>query len=302
MEERQRAAAERAAQEEAARQADDAAYAAAEQVDTAGEYGDYLEAYPAGRHAAEARERQTSRREQEIARRKRLQQKWPVGRKFRDALLSGGQGPEMIVIPGGTFQMGCVSDHRNCQGNNDDELPSHKVTIGEPFAVGKYEVTFGEWDKCVQDGGCRVDRAADNGKMCEKYPVLQRTWVACNGYSSGQSEWRRGRPVGSVSWKDAQAYVKWLSGQTRANYRLLSESEWEYAARAGSKTEYSWGNEIGRNLANCYGCGSPWSSESIIEYPKDPSGYSTLDTLTQTAPVGSYAPNLFGLHDIHGNV
>ena len=249
VEERQRAAAERAAQEEAARQAaaaDDAAYAAAEQADTAAAYGEYLEAYSAGRHADAARERQATRREAETFR---------VGQTFRDALRSGGEGPEMVVVPAGAFRMGCVSG-RNCQ---DDESPVHRVTIGAPFAVGVYEVTFAEWEACVRAGGC-------------------------GGYRPDDMDWGRGkRPVIGVNWKDAQAYVAWLSEESGARYRLLSEAEWEYVARAGSETAYSWGNSIGRNRANCDGCGSRWDDK-------------------QTAPVGSFQANAFGLHDVHGNV
>ena len=249
VEERQRAAAARAAQEEAARQAaaaDDAAYAAAEGADTAAAYGEYLETYPAGRHADAARERQVTRREAGTYR---------VGQTFRDALRSGGEGPEMVVVPAGTFRMGCVSG----QGCQDDESPVHRVTIGAPFAVGVYEVTFAEWEACVRAGGC-------------------------GGYRPDDMDWGRGkRPVINVSSEDAQAYVAWLSRESGAQYRLLSEAEWEYVARAGSETAYSWGNEVWRNRANCRGCGSRWDNK-------------------QTAPVGSFGANAFGLQDLHGNV
>ena len=87
----------------------------------------------------------------------------------------------------------------------------------------------------------------------------------------------------NVSWEDAQSYVRWLSNKTGKSYRLLSESEWEYVARAGSVTAYSWGNEIGHNRANCDGCGSRWDDE-------------------KTAPVGAFSANAWGLHDVHGNV
>ena len=250
VEERQRAAAEQTAREEAARQAvaaDDAAYAAAEQADTAAAYGEYLEAYPAGRHADAARERQATRREAGTYR---------VGRTFRDALRSGGEGPEMVVVPAGSFLMGAPADE---EGRDHDEGPVHRVTIDAPFAVGVYEVTFAEWDRCVRAGGC-------------------------GGYRPDDEGWGRGRrPVIHVSWKDAQAYVAWLSGESGAGYRLLSEAEWEYVARAGSETAYSWGNSIGRNRANCDGCGSRWDDK-------------------QTAPVGSFQANAFGLYDVHGNV
>ncbi len=172
----------------------------------------------------------------------------------RDALRSGGDGPELVVIPAGSFRMGCVANF-SC---DDDEFPVHWVTISAAFAVGKYEVTFSEWDACVESGGCRH---------------VPRDWG-----------WGRGnRPVILVSWEHAQEYVAWLSAETGFEYRLLSESEWEYAARAGTRTEYSWGREIGDNRANCNDCGSPWDSD-------------------RTAPVGSFAENSFGLHDMHGNV
>ena len=87
----------------------------------------------------------------------------------------------------------------------------------------------------------------------------------------------------NVGWDDAQLYVQWLSEQTGHAYRLPTEAEWEYAARAGTTTAYSWGNDIGRNLANCDGCGSQWDED-------------------RTAPVGSFPANAFGLHDMHGNV
>jgi len=241
--------------QEAARQvqADDAAYAAAERADTAAAYADYLSAYPQGRHAAEARQRQQQRQ-------------WQVGQSFRDALRSGGEGPEMVVVPAGSFLMGCVSG-RGCWFVADDE-PVHRVTIAQPFAVGQYEVTFGEWDGCVVSGGCKGYRPKDEG-------------------------WGRGRrPVIHVSWEDAQAYVTWLSDQTGQEYRLLSEAEWEYVARAGTTTPYWWGDEVGRNRANCYGCGSQW----------EPVFKGIIDVGGQTAPVGSFAANGWGLHDVHGNV
>ena len=160
--------------------------------------------------------------------------------------------PEMVVIPGGSFRMGCVSG-QNC---DEDEHPVHTVRV-ESFELSKYEVTFEEYDR----------------------------FTAATGRNpAGDSGWGRGRrPVIRVSWEDAVAYVRWLSGQTGERYRLPSEAEWEYAARAGSVTAYSWGNEIGRNRANCDGCGSQWDNR-------------------QTAPVGSFGPNGWGLHDMHGNV
>ena len=174
------------------------------------------------------------------------------GKVFRDC----PECPEMVVVPAGSFMMGSPSSERS-RGN--DEGPQHGVTIPEPFAVGKYEVTFAEWDACVAAGGC-------------------------NGHRPGDRGWGRGqRPVIDVNWGDAKAYVGWLSRKTGERYRLLSEAEWEYAARAGTRTRYHWGHSIGRNQANCDGCGSRWDDE-------------------KTAPVGSFPANGFGLHDVHGNV
>lgn len=160
--------------------------------------------------------------------------------------------PTMVVIPAGKFTMGSPESE-----GGDDERPQHAVTFAKPFAVAKFDVTFTEWDACVDAGVC--PRATDNG-------------------------WGRGdRPVINVSWDDAQVYVAWLKQVTRKDYRLLSEAEWEYAARAGTTMAYYWGNDIGEGNANCVGCGSRWDGK-------------------QTAPVGSFKPNAFGLHDMAGNV
>ena len=138
------------------------------------------------------------------------------------------------------------------------EGPQHKVTLARPFAVGTYAVTFDEWDACVAAGGCT--------------------------HKPGDRGWGRGRqPVIDVSWQDAQAYVSWLAKKTGQPYRLLSEAEWEYAARAGTTTRFPWGDEPGTNRANFDGSGSRWSKQ-------------------QTAPVGSFDANAFDLHDMIGNV
>ena len=160
--------------------------------------------------------------------------------------------PEMIVVPAGSFLMGSPFE----LGENR-EHPQHNVTIARPFAVSKFEVTFNEWDFCVAQGAC-TPRHGDVG-------------------------WGRGdRPAINVDWEDAKSYVAWLSKITRKDYRLLSEAEYEYAIRAGTYTEFPWGDAIGDNNANCDGCNSRWSK--------------------QTAPVGSFAPNAFGLFDMVGNV
>ncbi|MDE0552984.1 MAG: SUMF1/EgtB/PvdO family nonheme iron enzyme, partial [Candidatus Poribacteria bacterium] len=167
-------------------------------------------------------------------------------------LLLGFPIPKMVVIPAGNFRMGCVSG-RDC---GSSEKPVHSVRIAS-FELSKYEVTFEEYDAFTDATGRK--RADDAGLG------------------------RGRRPVINVSWDDAVAYTQWLSSQTGKSYRLPSEAEWEYAARAGSTTQYSWGNDIGRNRANCYDCGSRWDGE-------------------KTAPVGSFRANRWGLHDLYGNV
>ena len=155
--------------------------------------------------------------------------------------------PEMVVVPAGSFRMGDLNG-----GGYKDEKPVHEVTIPQPFAAGVYEVTFRQWDGCVAGGGC-------------------------GGYRPNDGGWGRGdRPVINVSWKDAKSYVAWLSREAGHEYRLLSEAEWEYAARAGTTTKYHWGYIFFSSRVNSDG--------------------------RKTVPVGSYAANGFGLHDMHGNV
>ena len=172
--------------------------------------------------------------------------------------------PEMVAVPAGTFTMGAPYSEA---GSRNRERPVHAVTVPS-FAVGVYEVTFDEWDACVADGGC-------------------------NGLRPNDSDWGRGRrPVIWVSWEDAQRYVEWLSSRTGERYRLPSESEWEYVARAGTTTPFHTGETITPEQANYDG---RWL------YPfddYDPNGLWRL----QTVPVGSFDANAFGLHDVHGNV
>ncbi len=143
-------------------------------------------------------------------------------------------------------------------GAASDEKPVHWVSVTR-FAIGRYEVTFAEYDRFAVATGQR--KPSDNG------------WERAN------------RPVINVSWKEASAYAEWLSEQTGQRYRLPTEAEWEYAARAGTITRYWWGNQIDSERANCRGCRSREE-----EYQK------------QTLPVGSFAPNPFGLYDMLGNV
>jgi formylglycine-generating enzyme required for sulfatase activity len=176
--------------------------------------------------------------------------------KPKDTFTECADCPEMIVVPAGRFTMGSPARE---PGRDTDEGPQHTVTLARQFAVATFALTFDEWDACVADGGC-------------------------NGYQPSDQGWGRGRrPVVDVSWDDAKAYVTWLSRKTGKTYRLLSEAEYEYAARAGTTFAYPWGGAIGKNNANCESCGSQWDKK-------------------QTAPVGSFAANGFGLYDMVGNV
>ena len=130
----------------------------------------------------------------------------------------------------------------------------------------------------AQDGHVLINAGADLAARNKKgFTPLDMATADNNGWGRGR------RPVINVSWDDAVAYTKWLSEQTSKRYRLPSEAEWEYAARAGTTTKYSWGKKIGRNRANCDGCGSQWDNK-------------------KTGPVGSFPANAWGLHDMHGNV
>ena len=171
---------------------------------------------------------------------------------YRDTLKDRSLGPEMVIVPAGSFRMGDIGGKGSA-----DERPVHTVSFAQAFAIGRYTVTFDEYDYYAKSAG--ISLPDDSG-------------------------WGRGRrPVINVSWQQAVAYAKWLAEQTGKPYRLPSEAEWEYAARAGTETAYWWGDGIGSNRANCNGSGSEWSGQ-------------------QTAPVGSFEPNSWGLHDTVGNV
>ena len=183
--------------------------------------------------------------------------KWELGKKFRDC-----EGcPEMVVVPAGSYMMGSPWDEED---RSYDEGPAHRVSIAEPFAVGVYEVTFREWGACRRGSGC--------------------------SHAPGDSGWGRGdRPVINVSWEDAKEYVRWLSRETGEEYRLLSESEWEYAARAGTTGPFHFGSTISPEQAN-YDGSYTYGSGRKGRYRE------------RTLPVGSFSANGFGLHDMHGNV
>ncbi|MCH7880726.1 MAG: SUMF1/EgtB/PvdO family nonheme iron enzyme [Proteobacteria bacterium] len=170
---------------------------------------------------------------------------------FRDKLKSGGRGPLMVQVPSGTFRMGGASGIISA-----DEVPRHKVNI-ESIMVSVYEVTYAEYDLFAK---------SSNRKLPD---------------SSGWD--RKTHPVNNISWDDALRYTKWLSKQTGKIYRLLSESEWEYVARAGTTSSFWWGTSAGTSNAHCFDCKSDYNT-------------------SKPAKVGTYKPNTFGLYDTAGNL
>jgi formylglycine-generating enzyme required for sulfatase activity len=181
-----------------------------------------------------------------------------VTQTFRDC----SQCPEMVVLSGGEFTMGSSMSEKS---RDESEGPLRRVRV-QPFAASKFDVTFDEWAACVTGGGCQSNPNP-------------------NDLGNG----RGAHPVINVSWNDAQEYADWLSRRAGYGYRLLSEAEWEYAARAGTTTAYFFGSNITPDQAQY-----AWQYADAAELRR-PSGAKG------TAQVGSFLPNAFGLYDMHGN-
>ena len=269
--ERERQAEERRS---AQRRADDEAIAEAKRLHTPASYQAYLDR--GGRHEAEARALHA-----EVSK-----PKWEVGEKFRDC----PDCPEMVVVPAGSFDMGSPPGEG---GRLDSEDPVHRVTISEPFAVGVYEVTRAEWSRFVSRTGYAAGGSCWTYESGEWNDRTGRSWRN-PGFIQGE-----GHPVVCVSWEDARAYVEWLSSATGVEYRLLSESEWEYVARGGSSTPRYWGGSESGQCSHSNGAdGTLKSRYRDWEWPTVP----CADGHVQTSPVGSFRANGFGLHDVMGNV
>ena len=236
-------------------EADDEAFALAKQRHTESGYRGYLSSYPSGRHVSEARALLSEVTKPE----------WAPGKRFRDC----AGCPELVVVPSGSFRMGSPGSE---EGRGDDEGPVHRVEFARPFAVGVKEVTRGEFARFVSSTGRSM------GNSC--WVREDREWKERSG-----RHWRNPgfgqtdvHPAVCVDWNDAKSYVRWLSRETSKEYRLLSESEWEYVARAGTRGQYHFGSRLSPSQAN---------------YGRNEGG---------TVPVGSYSSNAWGLHDVHGNV
>jgi formylglycine-generating enzyme required for sulfatase activity len=192
------------------------------------------------------------------------------GESFRDL----DAGPEMVVVPAGSFTMGSPSDEPEPESwLKGIESPQHKVAIAKPFAIGRFAVTFDEWDAAQQD----------------------KDWQAVTSRAARQPNdngWGRGDgPVIDVGWDDAKAYATWLSQKSGNNYRLPSEAEWEYACRAGTTTPFWWGKAITPEQANYNGSADPYKG-----------GGNKGEYRRKTLPVKSFEPNPWGIYQVHGNV
>ena len=198
-----------------------------------------------------------------------------VGRRFRDC----PECPEMVVVPAGSFMMGSPEEEEGGpRSDQRHERPQHRVDFAAPFAIAVFEVTYEQWDACVAEGGCRDD--VERHSFDETGP---------------------NHPVYRVNWNDAQAYVEWLAAKTGQAYRLPSDAEWEYAARAGTTTPFHFGETITTDQANYDG-----EVPSSRRYEGDEaSSYALANPGIYRGgpvPVGSLPANPWGLHEVHGNV
>lgn len=189
------------------------------------------------------------------------------GTEFRDC----DDCPVMVKVEPGSFLMGAPESERN---RDDDEGPVHEVSIASPFAIARFETTWSEWEACMDDGACALP--------------------AGNSFPEG-SGWGKGqRPVLNVSWNDAQTYVDWLSDRSGRQYRLPAEAEWEYAARAGVQSRYQFGDDA-KTL-----CRVANGADLATNFNNRNDCYDHIGR--ETAPVGSYEANAFGLSDMIGNL
>lgn len=210
-----------------------------------------------------------------------------AGKVFKDCK----DCPEMVVVPAGEFTMG----RDGGEPERYEGLP-HKVTIGYAFAAGRFELTNGQYRRFVAATGHKTAGSPCNGYIGDKFQPIPGTTWSDPGYGRPI---RDDEPVACIRWSDAKAYVSWLAGRTGKKYRLLTEAEWEYAARAGTSGLYTWGDDpaVACQFANIHDL-SGAKTKAVLAYGPAPCD----DGFEMVAPVGSRAPNAFGLYDMIGNV
>ena len=238
--------------------------------------------------AAEAKRKEEQRlamRAEEERKRKEAEVLTHPGRVFRDC---EDVCPEMVVVPAGKFLMGSP---KNEEGRYDDEGPQRTVTIAKPFAVGKFEVTRDEFKAFVKATGHKV------GETCWTFEGNKSKKRSGRSYLNPGYMQKATHPVVCVNWDDANAYATWLSSKSGKSYRLLTEGEWEYAARAGTTTRFSYG-ETDQQCSYANGADQTAKASGL---PKDWTYAGCKDGYDRTAPVGSFKPNAFGFYDMHGN-
>ncbi len=200
------------------------------------------------------------------------------------------QCPELVVLPAGTFFMGTS---RNELGSGENERPRHEVSMAKPLAIGRFEVTRGQYAVFVKESGYRTE----GNCHVWRHPSI---WEPQRGNDWQDPDFGQGddHPVVCVTWHDAQAYLAWLGRKTGKAYRLPSEAEWEYLARAGTKTSRYWGDDP--SLACEYGNVHDQDAQRARRFGWEP--HECRDGFVETAPVGRFKPNAFGLYDVLGNV
>lgn len=225
---------------------------------------------------------------------------WKPAEVFRDC----AECPQMVVIPAGEFRMGSLTSE---SARYADEEPTHIVRFSRPFALGRYEISVAEFRRFALDADYETDLEirADTlykgvpSQGCYAWDASDRRW-----------EWRRGRswrspgfpqddrhPVTCVSWNDARAYAEWLSRKTGKRYRLASEAEWEYAARAGTPSARFWGDEAERACRH-----ANVADRTLNRILSRVDHHDCDDGYLYTAPIGTFQPNQFGIYDILGNL
>jgi formylglycine-generating enzyme required for sulfatase activity len=213
-------------------------------------------------------------------------------KEYRDALT----GMEFVLVPEGSFIMGSPAEEVGRWEKDDREGPQHRVEITRPFYLGKHEVTVGQFLKFVQDTGYKTE--AENGGGA--FTWVNGKWEKTEGiyWDNPGFPQSKSHPVTCVSWNDAHAFIRWLNRKSGRTYRLPTEAEWEYAARARTTTARFWGNDLNRTCEYA----------NVADQTRSPEGktwedrFECKDDYWFTAPVGSYQPNGFNLYDMLGNV